>query len=329
MATAPRTSRLSRMRVFCAVLSSVVVPGVVVASVRMPTGEISCEPCGHGEIPSDEGDCPELTRTSSSVIARTVECAEMQLELFQQGCCKQPPSDRCTLCPDGSSFLGSSVIPNFSPSDGDFSCADLNSNVAYLDYLFESGVCADTLLRRSASWCGCPGVERTCSLCPNGERPPNPTLVDPVYYGWDCDTFDFVSSYFSIEECPGLVDSILEFDAPSFCGCRDVPIPHVCDLCPPGHILSNPHLLLGHKETFTCRELALSTRFIPAEGPCDRARTAHESNGYVAACCAPTDSVPKRYGGTAASAASQWGASPGGRPILLVLGSLLLLFVPG
>lgn len=273
---------------------------LLMAISSLSAGQLYCEPCGNGEVPSEDEDCTELIERASTTIARTPMCAESQLELFQQGCCTQPPRDRCTLCPDGRSFSGSNVVPNFQPTDGDFSCADLNADVAYLDYLFESGTCDDTLLRRSAAWCGCPGVERKCSLCPNGERPRNPTLVDPVYYGWDCDTFDFVSSYFSENECRGLVDEIFEFDAPSFCGCAEAPIPNVCDLCPPGQMISNPDLYLGHNDRFTCRELALSTRFIPAEGPCERAVAAHKSNGYVSACCAPIEKVPKKYGGTSA-----------------------------
>jgi hypothetical protein len=304
--------------------STIFVLGVVPSIVWVSNGQVLCEPCGDGEIPSNEGRCPSLTRKSSSLMAQTPMCIEIQLELFQQGCCEQPPRDRCTLCPDGSSFMGSSVVPNFSPNEGDFSCADLNSDVAYLDYLFESGVCDDTLLRRSASWCGCPGVQRTCSLCSNGERPPNPTLIDPVYYGWDCDTFDFVSSYFSEGECMGLVNSIFEFDAPSFCGCSNSQIPDVCDLCPPGQMIANPNLPLGHNDKFTCRELALSTRYIPAEGPCERALSAHNSNGYISACCAPVDKVPKIYGGTAAGP-SKFGTFQWWIPTFLLLLSVSLL----
>ncbi len=278
--------------------------GICVGVVSLCGGvgaQLYCEPCGDGEAPSDEDKCPDLAKEAGTIIARTPQCSAIQLELYQEGCCPVPPRDRCTLCPDGSSFNGGIVVPNFRPTDGDVSCSDLNADSSFLDYLFESGTCDDTLLRRSAAWCGCPGVERQCSLCPNGERPPNPSLVDPVYYGWDCDTFDFVSSYFSASECGGLADSILEFDAPSFCGCQDSPIPNVCDLCPPGQIIANPGLQLGHNSRFTCRQLALSTRYIPSEEPCERVLSTHRSNGYVEACCAPIDQVSKKYGGTAAA----------------------------
>jgi hypothetical protein len=286
---------------------------------------IYCDPCSNGETPSNDEECLELVEDTEKMIARTPQCAALQLELYQTGCCTKPPRDKCTLCPDGRSFDGSSVVPNFEPADGDVSCADLNADESFLDYLFESGTCDDTLLRRSAAWCGCPGVERQCSLCPNGERPPNPGLIDPVYYGWDCDTFDFVSSYFSKGECRGLVDSIFEFDAPSYCGCTDSPIPDVCDLCPPGHIIANPDMYLGHNNRFTCRELALSTRYIPADEPCERVLSTHESNGYIGACCAPIDQVPKKYGGTSGGreikGGTQWLSLT-----LLVSSSLLLLW---
>jgi len=316
-------------------VSFILVGGILPSITSFPwsDGQVTnvCEPCSDGTIPSnnnkeEDSACQDLVEQSYSLIAWTPTCADLQLELFQKGCCgEQPPRERCTICPDGSSFLGERVVPNFNPNEGDFSCTDLNSDVKFLDYLFESGTCSDTLLRRSAVWCGCPGIERQCSLCPNGQPPPDPMLVDPVYYGWDCHTFDFVSSYFSSEECVDMVNTIFEFDAPSYCGCSSseesyipIPQPQVCDLCPPGQIIANPHLILeSHhvvvdddddddtsSSSFTCRELALSTRYIPTEAPCERALAAHQSNGYISACCAPIEHVSKRYGGTSSSSSS-------------------------
>ena len=270
--------------------------------VCMPaaSAQIYCDPCSNGDTPSQDSSCSGLVSQAQKTVARTAECANIQLELYQNGCCNGTPRERCTLCPDGQAFDGSAMVPNFKPHDTDIACADLNADPTFLGYLFESGKCADTLLRRSAAWCKCPGVERQCSLCPNGERPPNPGLIDPVYYGWDCDTFDYMSSYFSQSECGYLVNSILEFDAPSYCGCTDSPIPNVCDLCPPGQMLAHPNLMLGQNKRFSCRELALSTLYIPSEGPCTRVLNTHQANGYVRACCAPIDMVPKKFGGTAA-----------------------------
>jgi hypothetical protein len=148
-----------------------------------------------------------------------------------------------------------------------------------------SGCVHSVSRQRSASWCGCPNVERQCYLCPDGSKPPNPTLVDPVYYGWNCAAFDFVSSYFSEDECEGLVEDIYEFDAPSFCGCPNTSIPDVCDFCPDGQELIKPDLRLGSSEAFTCRELALSTKYIPVLSTCIGVLTSYREKGYMEDCC--------------------------------------------
>jgi hypothetical protein len=111
-----------------------------------------------------------------------------------------------------------------------------------------------------------------------------------VYYGWSCATFDFVSSYFTESECNDMVEDIFEFDAPSWCGCPDSPIPNVCRLCPEGHQVVNPHDVLGD-EQFTCQQLALSTRYIPSQEPCDRVLETYRSKGYVDYCCSPISSA--------------------------------------
>lgn len=259
-----------------------------------------CQPCLNGQDPYSDEECHGLVKTAKALLPGTQECRAIQLELFQSECCDEAPRDHCSLCPDGKSFQGGIKVPNFEPEGGDISCIDLSQRESFLDYIFEAGTCDDTLIRRSAAWCGCPGVQRECSLCPNAERPPNPGLIDPVYYGWDCDTFDFVSSYFSAEECTNLVEDIFEFDAPSFCGCSTREIPHVCDLCPAGQMIYKPDLRIGHNEQFSCSELALSTRYIPAEGPCTRVLSTHKENGYIDACCAPINRVPIRLGGSSA-----------------------------
>jgi hypothetical protein len=271
----------------------------------------ACSPCTNGEAPfstdddddDDDDYCADLVAASQMLRPETPECAASQLANYQSECCSAAPRGMCTLCPDGALYIGSKVVPNINPSDGDISCADLNANQAFLDYIFEAGTCSDTLLQRSAAWCGCPGVPRQCSLCPNGERPPNPRLIDPVYYGWDCDHFDFVSSYFSRDECTGLVADIFEFDAPSFCGCLNSPIPDVCNLCPDGQPLTNVDQPLGSGGKFTCRELALSMKYIPAVEPCARVLETYRDNGFVDTCCggsaSNTPSKPWAIGGSA------------------------------
>ena len=244
----------------------------------------TCEPCADEETPSDDEDCEFLISQTQTFISGTQACKLRQLENFQEGCCKESPRAVCTLCPDGASFDASKVIPAFDPNDGDTTCADLNGDEDFLDYIFEGGTCDDTLLQRSAAWCGCPTVERQCSLCPDGSKPPIPNLVDPVYYGWSCDAFDFVSSYFTADECESLVTDIYEFDAPSYCGCPNSPIPNVCDFCPDGEELIYPETRLG-SGSFTCREVALSTKYIPVLSTCINVLTSYRDKGYMDECC--------------------------------------------
>jgi hypothetical protein len=243
-----------------------------------------CEPCINGETPSDDDDCTDLVDASLELTAGTQECAATQLANFQYDCCDEAPRGLCTLCPDGASFQALTVVPAFDPDGEDITCADLNGDEGFLDFIFEAGTCSDTKLRRSAAWCGCPGVNRECTLCPDGSKPPNPTLVDNVYYGLDCDAFDFVSAYFSADECPRLTTEFYEFDAAAFCGCPDSPIPDVCDLCPDGEEVIYPNLKLGSGK-FNCRELALSTRYLPSIQPCVRALSFYREKGFVDECC--------------------------------------------
>jgi hypothetical protein len=265
------------------------------------SGYIQCEPCPGDPLQvtvsteDDDGTttttthCRDLFSATDLLAAETSECRDAQLRNYQNRCCgddEEPPPGMCTLCPDGSMYDGTAVVPSFDPSADDSGCADLNVDPSYLDYIFADGTCSDTLLRRSAAWCGCPGVERSCFLCPDGSRPPNPGLVDPVYYGWSCDSFDFVSSYFTADECRHLAEDVFEFDAPSWCGCPGVPIPDVCRLCPEGQRIVRPKEVLDDG-AFTCRELALSTRYIPSRGPCDRVVNSYRSKGYVDYCCGP------------------------------------------
>lgn len=245
-----------------------------------------CEPCANGRTPStaDDDYCAVLIDNTATLSKYSSECLLRQLENYQEDCCDEAPRGVCTLCPNGSSFNANMVVPNFHPEDGDKTCADLNGDEDFLDYIFESGTCSDTLLQRAKSWCGCPGVQRQCHLCPDGSKPPNPNLVDPVYYGWNCATFDFVSSYFSQDECTGLVDEIFEFDAPAYCGCPSSPIPDVCDFCPNGEELIKPDTRLG-SGSFTCREIALSTKYIPVISTCIAVLTSYRSKGYMEECC--------------------------------------------
>jgi hypothetical protein len=258
----------------------------LVASFTVVDGySYQCQPCLRDSAITDQEGCQDLLDATNLLQAGTTDCLNAQLLNYQNGCCEEVPRS-CTICPNGSPYNPDAIIPSFDPFAGAITCADMNVDGAYLDYIFQEGDCSDTLLQRSASWCGCQQVERSCYLCPDRSQPPNPNLVDPVYYGWSCATFEFVSSYFSESECQGLVHNIFEFHAPSWCGCPDSPIPQVCRLCPEGRHIVKPHELLGEGD-FTCQELALSTHYIPAQEACDRVLHNYQEQGYVDYCCTP------------------------------------------
>ncbi|KAL3895509.1 MAG: hypothetical protein SGARI_007428, partial [Bacillariaceae sp.] len=140
-----------------------------------------CQPCLRNSAVIDEDGCEDLLRETALLNAGTTDCLNSQLLNYQNGCCDEAPRS-CTICPNGSPYNPAAVVPSFDPHAGAITCADMNIDASYLDYIFEEGDCSDTLLQRSASWCGCQHVERSCFLCPDGSRPPNPNLVDPVYY---------------------------------------------------------------------------------------------------------------------------------------------------
>jgi hypothetical protein len=258
---------------------------VVLIHLLFAKAQDSCQPCANGEDATSDfnEDCRELIETTLSLAKGTDECLSSQLENFQRSCCKTAPRGLCTLCPDGSSFDAGKGIPNFDPQGEDFTCADFNADETALDFIFQAGICEDTLLQRSAAWCDCPGVTRECALCTDGRPVPNRERIEYVYYGWNCAAFDCVSSYFSTSECGGLINEIFEFDAAAFCGCPGSPVPEVCELCPDGEELINPDLKL--EDGYTCQQLALSTSFIPEATPCIRFLTNYRSKDYISLCC--------------------------------------------
>ena len=177
--------------------------------------------------------------------------------------------------------------------------AVLHSLLTYLvrhKYIFDSGDCSDTLLGRSASWCGCRNTYQTCSLCSDGvSKPQYLGRIDHVYYGWNCEVFEYIASMFNENECSRLFTEILEFDAESFCGCPNTNPdgPGVCQLCDDGDEVLFPDLIVNDESDLSCNDIETSTRYIPSIEPCDKVRTSYAEDGTIGRCCGDPNSKKK------------------------------------
>ena len=172
----------------------------IVAFIARET-KAECTVCQYGnDADLDIDGCSELADMAAT--ASTDSCDGIHLEGFQLGCCDNAPEGVCTLCPDGSTdFNLDAAVPNIVPELPDISCLDVNGEGAFLDDIFEKGTCDDTLLRRSAAACGCPGVSIECSLCEgDGEMEiDDPSLrIEKVFYGFSCGTL--TAGKFSFEK---------------------------------------------------------------------------------------------------------------------------------
>ena len=263
-----------------------------------------CKPCysssndddGSSEPITLEGQCDILTKRSPRFLANTEQCYKSQLENYQADCCEIPPENYCTLCSDKSySFDSNKLIPSFNPYGPDsedepnLTCGDLmntENNDVYLEYIFNSGECSDTLLGRSAAWCGCRNTYQECTLCSDGvSRPQFMNRIDTVYYGWNCEAFEYVASMFNSEECTRLSSEILEFDAESFCGCPGAQPPNICQLCDDEEYVYDSELIANEESQLTCGELDISTSYIPTIGPCNKVRNSYYEDGTLSKCC--------------------------------------------
>jgi hypothetical protein len=281
-----------------------------IAFVATETAQAQCTPCFEGDTPEQNVQCDATAADATNLEEGTTACEFNQLTAYQLECCDKTPLGLCTICPDGSTgWNPDQAVPNPRPGRDDITCADLNGDGDFMEFVFEAGQCNDTLLQRSATWCGCPGTTRECNLCNDGSTPTKLNRVEKVIYGWDCgkyykglyyfqsgviltslvialyeDFFDFVSSFFTEDECPKLgTGEIINIDAAAFCGCPDTNPPGVCNLCPSGQIVRND-LDLGD---FSCGELDLSTRYISNIDTCIGAKTRYrlEGNDYINKCC--------------------------------------------
>lgn len=183
-----------------------------------------------GTIPS----CSNLQLGAQDLQNATVECDILQLTAYQAGCCEDFDSSQCTLCAVGSLPIeqNNRIVPSI--GDFDVTCNDLAQNDTIRNeymkqFLDTPGLCETTVLRRSAGYCGCPGVNVQCHLCDDGDT----LLSDQVYplTGTSCADIAYYVSLLSEDECRNNgANDIFEFDPKALC-CPNMERPNNCTIC--------------------------------------------------------------------------------------------------
>ena len=162
----------------------------------------------------------------------------------------------CTICPDGTkSFKAGKYVPSFNST-----CGQLET---LLLFQIDEEFCN---LTRSqlAAWCECPGVEPTCTFCPDGTEPANPDFVIPDTNGTTCSDYVYYASIASSDTCNaftafrdlcgGCVDPApTTSPAPT----ASPPTNECSTLCPDGTNAPDPDAIIYMQdgETFTCGQV--------------------------------------------------------------------------
>lgn len=205
---------------------------------------------------------------SSASLQGSDVCKNNQLAAYQLGCCQSPPYFHCDVCPDGSDFVRSNRLEFGIATNPTCAAYEITKN-AY-NSPFTPGSCADTFLQRSAFDCGCPNVEKECSLCPDGQRPTDLERGDAWITGSNCEGLEYLLSIYKEDECTGLRENF-GVDFAHFCTCPDYEKEDTgtCVMCEDG--LSNPDFV--YKETpfqITCKQGVEFAESITRENICLR-----------------------------------------------------------
>jgi hypothetical protein len=235
--------------------------------------------------------CPELRDqwTQINAVDSDPECKNLQLYAFQIGCCLNPPTLYCDICPDGQEFVRENRV-ELGNADNP-TCAELEYRPSQLVGVFEPGVCEDTFLRRSASYCGCPDVEQECFICPDGSEVGNSRREDKWLTMGDCASNAYLFSTFKADECDPL---LLGVDFAAYCLCPDVPTPEViCELCPGGEVVDTDFLYDEANTDATCGQLENFAVFVTNEARCDTVIPAAAKDGCK--CRKTSGSVDKSF----------------------------------
>jgi len=219
---------------------------------------------------NDNPNCQQLHAFGLQSISENASiCSLIQDHKDFCGCpgASTMPQNACTLCPDGGTPLYLNAKTPF-----DDTCSELDTYLRYLP----ADVCLTERIgsiKRAAAFCGCPGVEAECTMCPdkknvlsNGDR------KVPFY--------EFLGTSFS-STCQDLADfyTLYDTDDPEldtcefvqmeshYCGCENIedtsPI-NACKLCTDGQPGTDPDRYIDELE-LTCGELEIYLSHVPAD----------------------------------------------------------------
>jgi hypothetical protein len=269
---------------------------------QQPPGDTDlCLVCLDGSTPLETDDLLDEGRFGPGISCASLlegaedllgECNEdffvLQLTLIQANCCPNGSRSPCTLCPDASSDIAfpSRSVPTPTGNLVDISCSDLIDNETVkteflADFVGEPGVCENTLVRRSAGYCGCPSIVSTqaCDLCNGGELIPDGefSLIDTP-----CSEIAFEVSLLPPDQCQQASNGLLGFDAAALC-CENVDRPNQCNLCSAREQLVPVRAVTTEAYgQVTCAELQDAATLTTTSSACQSLQ--NEAGG---ACCIP------------------------------------------
>jgi hypothetical protein len=270
---------------------------VVTNTIRMTLGQDPCTPCASGDPV-----CDGLDTVVAGLVTTDSTCMAKQLQHFQYQCCLSAPFGYCTICPDGSEPSS----PQNEVPTGEFTqnptCQEFQYQPNSMTNLIPGyeGKCEDTFLQRTSFYCGCPGVEQQCWLCPDQSTPGNPDRGEAWATNSNCRGLEFLFSAFSAEECP-TYPTTFGVNFAAFCLCPGVEEPPAdnpeCSICN-GQAVTNPDLIYtSSNATFerTCAQAEEFARYILNPTACSTLL-----RDAQIACC-PSGSVPGLETGSAGS----------------------------
>jgi hypothetical protein len=178
--------------------------------------------------------CNDIIVAAASEVQGSDTCQHIQLAAFQGGCCSESSFftnpelfEKCTICPkgEGPGFLAFQEVPQIhssssSPETG-FSfttCGELSSSTNVITeflqgYIKTPGECDNSLLRRSAGWCGCMGTSVECNLCDGKEI--QMAQSHPLT-GMTCRDIQYLATLLNSTECSN-TSRFLNFDPEALC----------------------------------------------------------------------------------------------------------------